>query len=346
MRRHPLSHVSAALFALLAACGGSSTGGPPPDVPSDVPSDGGADTHAPVEGGEAACAALAAAICAPIDACCANAAPDATTAACRAEVRDACVANGSAELAAVAAGEARVAQDALAACVGAYADGASACRPASADANARHCAGIFTDTAAIGEACASGLGGLRCAGGEGLCFPEPTGTGCKRFATLGQPCAEAPCPPWLVCMPGDGDALVCDAPRDIGGRCDADVHCLPEHRCEGGVCAAGLAAGAPCTRWFDCGAGLTCDPFEERCGPGADAGDACVTATQCAEGLVCLGLTVGMVCVPGEPSDGSDAEGLPGFLERCDGACQQGLTCAEGPVAGTCAPSACAATGP
>ena len=51
-----------------------------------------------------------------------------------------------------------------------------------------------------GEPCASGVGGLRCAAGAGVCFPEPTKTTCKIYAEAGTPCAEAPCQPGHHCI--------------------------------------------------------------------------------------------------------------------------------------------------
>lgn len=73
-------------------------------------------------------------------------------------------------------------------------------------------------------------------------------------------------------------------------------------------------------------------------------GDApCLSALQCADGLSCQGLTTGKVCIPGEETDGSDAPGLPGFLEPCEDHCAKTFVCGEGPVAGKCAPTLCAA---
>ncbi len=221
------------------------------------------------------------------------------------------------------------------------------CRTIDAFENQRLCGGLFKDAATLGQVCAAGLGGLHCALGEGLCFPEPNGTTCRKWAEPGQACGEAPCPPWLLCLPGEGDGeLVCGQPRDLGGRCEADVHCKTEHRCDGGRCVAGLASGESCRRWFDCGAGLTCDPFEETCFAGTPDGEACLTATQCADGRVCLGLSVGLVCVPGEPDSGSDEPGLPGFLEPCVDRCAKGFECAEGPVAGVCSKAVCGYAAP
>jgi len=325
---------------LLAACAGSEA------LDADVepgPDDGhDAGETAPADlTGEAACARLGAAICAGVDACCdAVELPFRDGADCAAEAAAACVAMGASELAAVATGAAAVDGEALVACELAWEAAAGSCRVPEAALQARHCRGVFVAAAPPGGACPDELGGLPCAGGDGLCFPEPSGVTCRTWAAAGQPCATAPCPPWRHCVPGDG-GLVCDAPRDIGGRCGAPVHCRPGLRCEQGVCAAGRAGGEGC-RPFECGAGLVCDPFEERCGEGAREGDACISPLHCAEGLACVGLSIGLVCVPGEAEDGGDEAGLPGFLEPCDGECAQGLVCAEGPLAGRCAGEVCA----
>ena len=210
-----------------------------------------------------------------------------------------------------------------------------------------HCPRVVTDVAAIGEPCASGLGGLRCAGGAGVCFPEPTGTSCKAFGGEGSPCSAAPCGPGLLCMTSpDPAAPVCDAPRAIGEPCTADVHCAAGLACFAESCAPGLGEGESCTGPSECGAGLTCDPADESCAPGAAAGETCYTPSHCAEGLGCAGLGVGLVCVPSGPDDGLDDPSLPGFLEPCDGACQTGLACQEGPVPGLCVQALCASMFP
>lgn len=309
--------------------------------------DGGADASHGDAGGDASapptdvCARLGAAICSGVDACCDDVPlPYEDGAACAAAATEQCREAGTTELAAVAAGTASVDVAALDACAAAWAQGAEMCRVPSMDAQAMACRGVFVATAEVGEACADELGGLRCAAGEGLCFPEPTGVGCRAWATPGQACAEAPCPPWLQCMPGEG-GLVCDARRDVGGRCDAPIHCRDGLRCDGGTCAAGLPSGERC-RTFECAAGLVCDPLEERCLPGTEEGETCLTPLQCAAGLACIGLDMGLVCVPGEPDDGEDTPGLPGFLEPCTDRCARGFTCAEGPLPGRCAPAVCA----
>src|SRR5690606_3892430 len=67
--------------------------------------------------GEAACESIAAAACAPVDGCCGGVGPHGGSAECRATLVGICASAGAAELAAVAAGDAVVAQDALAACL-------------------------------------------------------------------------------------------------------------------------------------------------------------------------------------------------------------------------------------
>lgn len=305
--------------------------------------DGAPDGGDAVVTGEAVCAGLAEAMCGALAPC--GCGDGGAVAACEAAVEAECLRAGAAELAAVAARTMTVSASGLAACLEAHREAGRRCDTVVSDplANARVCGTLFTDVAAVGEVCASGLGGASCAAGAGVCFPEPTGTTCRRFAEPGTPCAAAPCPAWRLCMPADegGDGLVCGEPRDVGGRCEADVHCRAELRCDGGRCVAGLTAGEPCRRAFDCGAGLTCDPFEERCAVGTASGEACLTATQCASGLTCLGLSVGLVCVPGDAQAGSDEPGLPGLFEPCIDRCARGLECAEGPLAGECAPAVC-----
>lgn len=308
------------------------------DTAGDVAPDGGDTTVT----GEAVCAGLAEAMCGALATCgCGDAG---AVAACEAAIEAECLSAGAAELAAVAARTMTVSASGLAVCLEAHREAGRRCDTVVSDpfANARVCGTLFTDVAAVGEACASGLGGASCAAGAGLCFPEPTGTTCRRFAEPGESCADAPCPAWRLCLPAEeGGGLVCGEPREVGGRCEADVHCRPELRCDGGRCVAGLAAGEPCRRAFDCGAGLTCDPFEERCAVGTASGESCLTQTQCASGLTCLGLSVGRVCVPGDPQSGSDEPGLPGLFEPCVDRCASGLECAEGPLAGECAPAVC-----
>ncbi|MBX3245623.1 MAG: hypothetical protein KF901_00425 [Myxococcales bacterium] len=330
MLRSLTSSALSIVLLLVAACGDD-------DVPdADAGIDAGMDGPA-----SDVCARLGAAICGGVDACCAEVPlPFDDGAACAAAAAERCREAGTTELAALASGTARVDEAALEACATAWATGADVCRVPSMEVQAMACRGVFVAAAEVGGACAEGLGGLRCAGGEGLCFPEPTGVSCRAWATPGQACAEAPCPPWLHCMPGDG-GLVCDARREIGGRCEAPIHCREGLRCDGGRCAAGLPTGERC-RSFECGDGLVCDPVEERCLPGAMAGERCFTPLHCADGLACVGLETGLVCVPGEPGDGDDAPGLPGFLEPCSDRCARGFVCAEGPVPGRCAANVCA----
>ncbi|MCB9730839.1 MAG: hypothetical protein H6746_20375 [Deltaproteobacteria bacterium] len=289
------------------------------------------------------CAQVAEALCEPASVCCAST-PGGSGDACRASVRGQCEDAATAEETALAAGQAFVSQPALTECLAAYEAAGGECRVVDSATQSGVCRSIFQDAAKAGEPCESGVGDLRCAGGEGICFPEPTGTTCRLYAAPGQACAEAPCPPWLLCLPASG-GLVCDAPRDVGGACTADVHCAPGLRCQDGLCAPGIAQGEACKKSFDCAEALVCDPLTERCAPGVASGGECLSLVQCADGLACVGLDVGMVCVPAGPDQGSDAPGLPGFLEPCTGECATGFACAEGPVAGRCEPSLCGALG-
>lgn len=309
-----------------------------PDSATDAASD--ADTDALTPTPEELCDRIAAAVCGPAAACCGGPAR-ADEDACRASLATECDAAGAAEISAVKSGTAFISAADLGRCFDAYAEAGQACRTLPVAARLGACRDVFQDPATAGAPCKSGLADLRCAGGIGTCFPEPTGTTCRVYATAGQPCADAICPPWMHCIP-TGGALVCDAPRDVNGVCEADVHCKDGLRCLNQKCAPGIAAGDDCQKSFDCAAGLVCDPLSQQCAPGAAADTPCLSALQCADGLACEGLTTGKVCIPGDEADGSGAPGLPGFLEPCEDLCATGLVCGEGPVAGKCTPTICA----
>ncbi|MEZ4266422.1 MAG: hypothetical protein R3F39_08590 [Myxococcota bacterium] len=339
-----------ALWLAAAACGGSQADA---DIVADAESDSVTVADAAVDSApdgnhdaitpspDELCDLLAAAVCGPAAACCTPAAGTDET-ECRTAFATECRTAGASEIAAVKSGTAFMSAADLGLCLDAYADAGRACRALTASARLGACRNIFQDPASPGTPCQSGLADLRCAGGGGLCFPEPTGTTCRLYGTAGQPCAEAICPPWMHCIT-TGGALICDAPRDVGGACDADVHCKDGLRCLNQTCAPGIPAGDPCDKSFDCAAGLVCDPLSQQCAPGAVADAPCLSALQCADGLSCQGLTTGKVCIPGEETDGSDAPGLPGFLEPCEDHCAKTFVCGEGPVAGKCAPTLCAA---
>lgn len=341
------------LWLLAAACGGSAAGadvladtGVDSSTDLDSAPDAGSDTDtdAVIPSPDELCDLVAAAVCGPAALCCTDPArPD--EGACRAALSAQCRAAGAAEISAVNAGTAFISAADLGRCLDAYAEAGDSCRTLAAEARLGACRAIFQDPAPSGAVCESAVADLRCAGGEGLCFPEPKGTTCRIYATPGQPCAEAICPPWMHCI-SSGGALVCDAPRDLGGACEADVHCRDGLRCLNEVCAPGIPAGHTCDKSFDCAAGLVCDPLSQQCAPGAVADAPCLSPLQCAGGLSCQGLTTGKVCIPGAETDGADTPGLPGFLEPCEDLCAKALVCGEGPVAGKCTPTLCAALPP
>lgn len=333
-------------WVLAAACGGSAERADvvavdgavaDADAAFDVEVDSSAD--AAVASPDEVCEEIAAAICAPAAACCA--APTAPIESpCRAALVEECRAAGASEISAAQSGKAFISAADLGRCLDAYTAAGQACRTLPAEARLGACRSLFQDPAVVGAVCESGLADLRCAGGSGVCFPEPTGTTCRVYATAGQACAEAICPPWMHCI-STGGTLVCDAPRGIDGACEADVHCRDGLRCLNQVCAPGIPAGEACEKSFDCAAELVCDPLEQKCGPPSPQGAACLSALQCADGLTCDGLTIGKVCIPGAETDGSDTPGLPGFLEPCVDQCAKALICGEGPLAGKCTPTIC-----
>lgn len=293
------------------------------------------------------CARLSQRICAPMAACCKGMALRfSSTADCEAKMTSACLDNGTAEAKAVAAGQATISAASLAQCEALSESSAAACALPVQSQQLEVCGAIVSDVAKGGEACASGKGGMRCASGKGVCFPEPTKTDCKIYAAAGTPCSAAPCKPGHHCIASsDGSPALCDAPRDVGGGCKADVHCAEGLACVDNKCTPGLGQGVACKGSSKCGAGLWCDAATEKCAPRLGPGVKCYSQMACAGALTCHGVGTGLVCVPAGPDEGKDDPGLPGFLESCVQDCQKGLACKMGPLPGTCVPGLCAAMG-
>ena len=356
------------VLPLVAACGDTSSS--PADAGQfDAAGDGGGDGAADAsgEGGKDSgglgdlvlldgsaqtmaelCARQAALICANVVSCCASVLPVAADlAACKQGVSAACVKGGKKEEAAIAAGTAEIDPLGLAACEVVGAAAGQACRLGTSAAELETCSNVVFAKAQVGQDCAAGLGGARCAAGAGICFAEPTGVPCKAWGKAGELCSKAPCAPGLLCILGvqPSDPAFCSAPRKQGEACPADAYCAAGLSCESKVCALAGDVGAACGgKPSKCLPQLTCGPFSETCIPRRPVGGPCYLSGHCELGLACHGVgTMGQVCLPGTPQDGSDAPGLPQDGELCTGLCAKGFVCKEGPLPGKCVPALCAA---
>lgn len=363
-----LASLVALSFALAGACGdtsSSATDAGRVDAAADARTDGAAD--GPGEGGQDSgglgdlvlldggaqtiaelCARQAALVCANVVSCCGSVLPAAADlVACKQGVSSACIKGGTKEEAAITAGTAEIDPGGLAACEAVAAAAGQACRLGTSPTELETCSNVVFAKAPVGQDCAAGLGGARCAAGAGICFAEPTGVPCKAWGKAGEPCSQAPCGPGLLCILGvqPSDPALCSAPRKQGEPCPADAYCAAGLSCESKLCAPAGDVGAACGgKPSKCLPQLTCDPFSETCIPRRPVGGPCYLGGHCQLGLACHGVgAMGQVCLPGTPQDGSDTPGLPKGGEPCTGLCAKGLECREGPLPGKCVPALCAA---
>lgn len=285
--------------------------------------------------------------CSSVVGCCSADAPKAADrAACEAGLQAACIKQSQREADAIAKAAAAIDAVALSACEAGALAAARACRVASKPDEIETCRANVMAKAAIGQACAPGFGGGRCAKNAGVCFAEPTGVVCKAWGKDGELCSAAPCAPGLLCI-SNADVTkpaVCGAPRASGAACVTDRHCRSGLACFNNKCGAAIGVGSTCKgSGAKCLPDLMCDPLSSTCQKKRTRGGACYLQAHCAEGLACTEVTTGLVCVPGDPSDGSDKAGLPTLGQRCSDTCAKGLKCAQGPIAGACLPSLCVA---
>ena len=237
------------------------------------------------------------------------------------------------------------------------------------------CAGFLSLEARVGERCRTP--GAPCDGGQGRCEGER----CVLAAGRGEPCA-APvgahdgCVAGTLCVegvcgePGSrgercsddracADGLVCVQETCIPlaapqGACDESASCPAAHRCVGGQCVAGDAAGcagvgpsaacgrsgtcgaparlrcvapaplgSPCVQQDQCGLGAYCDTASGRCEPLPIVGSPCAEGVYCAEGLACT--LDGAVCQP-LPGEGEPCA----LVEAGPIGCAAGLACVYG----------------
>lgn len=197
------------------------------------------------------------------------------------------------------------------------------------------CGELFGDTAAIGGVCSSGLDGLLCADGSGVCAEEGGRLTCAARPAASEACIRQRCAAGLECGPED----TCLARRslDIGGNCRADFECQEAQIChpERGVCSARFGElEGPCRSTSDCADSLTCSD-EALCVTGAVLRDACGGPT-CGRGLACVRHYANRSCQPKSGFGGPCTE---------DRSCDTGFVCTSTvcgptPVANeACAPS-------
>lgn len=104
-------------------------------------------------------------------------------------------------------------------------------------------------------------------------------------------------------------------PGDVGCPCDADMECVPEGTCWGGVCVKN--GGNLCPYEFD----GQCDEGNGICPPGSDPYDCCATQNN----GVCEELSMGGNC-----PDGTDAFDCGGCEWTNDGVCDEPNLCPPG----------------
>ena len=122
------------------------------------------------------------------------------------------------------------------------------------------CARVFHGNAAANQACgvdADCSGTLMCNKGRcGTLRQVDPGAGCANIGEY--------CPQGYYCGVVSG-VLVCTARPGLGAMCSPEVACLEDLRCDGGICADGLAIGVACQNDGDCASGF-CEPFASKCG--------------------------------------------------------------------------------
>lgn len=247
----PASRFSAALWAILVACGGDSAT-PVPDASPEASGDA-ASTDTSIGGpADAAgfCTAYAAAVCEGTSAC---TCVDDFDGPCEDLVRTNCERGLAARLGGIVLGSITYVPEAASACVDGVRAHAATCGAPTEAARPVSCGEILRDMATLGGSC-SQLGlGMRCALGEGFCNPE------TRLCT----------------------ALLTE------GACMGTLACADSHMCENGACLPRLVAGDTCTNDYRCAVGLACGE-DGRCGAPGPAATACQRSEQCGAGLACV----------------------------------------------------------
>ena len=284
----------------------AATDSAPPDTtaPQDTTSPDVAPDATATGAMAALCAQIAAATCAGWWSCCGadEEAPYPSEAACAEEVTATCVAQGQVEAAALDAGRAQLDEERVTTCLDQINEAAARCDVPGGPTLARSCGAAVVEVAQDGELCADGNSGMRCAGGGGVCFAEPGRVICKAWSPEGVACSFAPCAPELQCMMDldPTEPAICDAPRDEGDPCRADVNCAEGLACFDNACQPQLPEGAACPYSAKCAAGLFCDDQTDTCAPQLGEGAPCSQLTTCQAGARCQGVTAEApgVCVP------------------------------------------------
>jgi hypothetical protein len=189
---------------------------------------------------------------------------------------------------------------------------------------------FYCDEVACGEgACVSGVAGPGVLGDACEVDTDCRNLACAQTGDTGRclrPCStEAGCTDGETCADLDEDGCGGCAPTGAGAPFGAP--CAAESDCASGLCVAdafGLVCSTPCAG--GCPDGFACDPADHcvRVPPVAEVGSPCVDAASCASG----------VC--------EDVGGVRVCTAACDadGACPEGLACADGPDGKRCEPTA------
>lgn len=171
------------------------------------------------------------------------------------------------------------------------------------------CAGMWVGGAALGAACAPGIGSFVCA---------PGGT----------------------CVLGLDFCGVCEAAAATGAPCGPDageVRCGAADRCAEGLCVPRTAPGGPCAADEDCVVAAACVEGTCRSFDRARAGEACGADRRCPYHSTCRGgrcevnRTLGETCAAGDVCDaGRCVEGVCVALRGEEASCTADAECLSG----------------